>query len=184
MYKALETLGKVDPTPLSGGVDRTLRGLEKGENPLQIGFALLKDAAQRYITGKVLKKLAPQTPSRELGAKKAVPKAKAAAQATERAPSRPANLTPKDAGRNGAFRQAKADAGIPRSQQPAKTRVVPDNQRPGQTVKEFDFEVPKPGGGTKTVTLQEHLKGHGYGPGNPQNRGRHLNGPNNTHYDY
>ena len=34
-----------------------------------------------------------------------------------------------------------------------------------------------------TVTTQEHMNGHYYGPNNAQNRGPHFNGPNNTHYD-
>jgi RHS repeat-associated protein len=98
--------------------------------------------------------------------------------------NRPPNLTPDGAGRNGAFRQAKEDAGIPRSQQPVRVREVPDRQSPGRMTREYDFEIPKPGGGTRTVTIQEHPNGHVY-PDNPsQNRGPHFNGPNGGHYDY
>lgn len=97
---------------------------------------------------------------------------------------RPPNLTPLGAGRDGAFNQAKRDAGVPTSQQPSATRPNTDrngNPTPGR---QYDFDVPAPGGGTQRVTIRDDAGGHNYGPNNPQNRGPHFNGPGNTHYDY
>lgn len=95
-------------------------------------------------------------------------------------PNKPANLTPQGAGRSGAFRQAKADAGIPRSQQPSAVRVVPDRTNPGKTVREYEFEVP---GKKEPVVIREDRSGHVYGD-ESQSRGPHFNGPDGGHYDY
>jgi RHS repeat-associated protein len=97
---------------------------------------------------------------------------------------RPPNLTPKGAKRPGAFNQAKRDAGIPTSQQP--TAVRPNVDRMGNRVpgRQYDFDVPANGGGTRRITIRDDAGGHNFGPNNPQNRGPHFNGPGNTHYDY
>lgn len=95
--------------------------------------------------------------------------------------ARPPNLSPPGAGRQGAFNQAKRDAGIPTSQQPVRTRQDRNGNR------EYDFEVPTPyGGAPKTVTIRDDARGHNFGPNDPQNRGPHFNGPKgtNTHYEY
>jgi RHS repeat-associated protein len=99
--------------------------------------------------------------------------------------SRPVNLSPPGAGRRGAFRQAKFDMGIPRSQQPTAVRTVPDRTNPGKTVREFDFDVPSPDGGSvRRVTIRDDRNGHRYLDNPTQNRGPHFNTPNNGHYDY
>ena len=91
--------------------------------------------------------------------------------------SRPPNLTPDGAGRRGALRQARRDAGIPNSQQP--DRITPALGRDGK---------PLPGGGRDyyygDIVIRDHAGGHNYGPTDPQNRGPHINGPGNRHYDY
>ena len=105
----------------------------------------------------------------------------------------PENLSPKGAGRTGAFKQAKRDAGIPASSQPDKTVKVADTTNPGKTVKEHIWGETKidpktnkvTGVNGKSQTIQDHSHGHNFGTNNPQNRGPHFNGPaNNSHYDY
>lgn len=96
----------------------------------------------------------------------------------------PPNLTPKGAGRSGAHKQAKRDAGIPASQQPSVTGPNLDRNGVVQPGRQYDYDVPAPGGGTRRVGIRDDSRGHNYGPGNPQNRGPHFNGPGNTHYDY
>jgi pretoxin HINT domain-containing protein/HNH/endonuclease VII toxin of polymorphic toxin system component len=94
------------------------------------------------------------------------------------------NLTPPGAGRRGAFNQAKRDAGVPTSQQPSATRPNTDrwgNPTPGR---QYDFDVPAPGGGTRRVTIRDDAGGHDFGHNNPQNMGPHFNGPRKTHYEY
>jgi len=103
------------------------------------------------------------------------------AERTPDAPRRPANRTPEGAGRSGAFRQAKADAGVPRSQQPSAVRTVPDRTNPGKTVREYEFSVPSK---KDPVVIREDRNGHIFGPNDPQNRGPHFNTPDGGHYDY
>lgn len=96
----------------------------------------------------------------------------------------PPNLSPVGAGRSGAFNGAKRQAGIPTSQQPS--RVLPNvdkrgNAQPGRI---YEYEVPAPGGGTKTVRIRDDAGGHNFGPGDAQNRGSHFNDPSGNHYDY
>lgn len=93
----------------------------------------------------------------------------------------PKNLTPRGAKRRGAFRKAKADAGIPRSQQPSAVRTVPDRTNLRKTVREYEFNVP---GKKKPIVIREDRNGHDYGPNDPQNRGPHFNTPDGGHYDY
>jgi hypothetical protein len=96
----------------------------------------------------------------------------------------PKNLSPPGAGRQGAFNEAKRQSGIPTSQQPSNVTANKDrrgNVQPGRT---YEFEVPSPGGGTKTVTIRDDAGGHDFGAGNPQNRGQHFNDEAGGHYDY
>ncbi|MBA7793896.1 hypothetical protein HV356_10225 [Citrobacter sp. RHBSTW-01065] len=69
--------------------------------------------------------------------------------------SRPANMSPEGAGRNGAFREAKRQAGIPVTQNPSNVypnRDKRDNLQPGLI---YEFTVPKEGGGTKKVYIRD-----------------------------
>jgi RHS repeat-associated protein len=98
--------------------------------------------------------------------------------------ARAPNMTPAGAGRAGAFNAAKREAGIPTSQQPSRTLPNEDlrvNPQPGRI---YEFEVPAPGGGTRTIRIRDDAGGHDYGPGDPQNRGPHFNDPAKNHYDY
>ena len=97
---------------------------------------------------------------------------------------RPPNLSPPNSGRHGAFCQAKRDCNIPVGQQPKTIRILDDRTNPGKTVVEYEFEIPKPGGGTRTCTIRDDRNGHNYGPNNPQNRGPHFNTESGGHYDY
>jgi RHS repeat-associated protein len=97
---------------------------------------------------------------------------------------RPENNSPTGAGRQGAFNQAKRDAGVPTSQQPSSRFANPD----GSVT--YEFKVPAGGGRTKTVQIRDDRFGHSYPPTSSDplaplhNRGPHFNGPANTHYDY
>ena len=90
---------------------------------------------------------------------------------------RPPNLSPEGAGRNGAFREAKRNSGIPVNEQPIK--VEPAKDRNGK---------PIPGGGRDYYfkdgkVIREHYE-HTY-PDDPyQNRGTHFNDMDKNHYDY
>ncbi len=98
--------------------------------------------------------------------------------------SRPANMSPEGAGRNGAFREAKRQAGIPVTQNPSNVypnRDKRDNLQPGLI---YEFTVPKEGGGTKKVYIRDDAAGHSFGVNDPQNRGPHFNDPKGNHYDY
>lgn len=48
----------------------------------------------------------------------------------------------------------------------------------------YEFEVPSPGGGNKTVRIRDDTGGHDFGVGNPQDRGSHFNDEDGNHYDY
>ena len=96
----------------------------------------------------------------------------------------PPNLSPNGAGRKGAFRQAKRDAGIPVSQQPLKVTIVKDSQS-GKPIKVYTFKN-KNG---KNIEIRDDKYGHHYGKGNLQNRSSHFNAGNaggklKDHYDY
>ncbi len=99
-------------------------------------------------------------------------------------PGRPANLSPPNSGRSGAFNQAKRNSGIPTSQQP--DRVLPNLDRRGnlQPGRVYEFDVPAPGGGKQTIRIRDDAGGHNFGPGDPQNRGPHFNDQAGGHYDY
>ncbi|WP_374705063.1 HNH/endonuclease VII fold putative polymorphic toxin [Andreprevotia sp. IGB-42] len=98
--------------------------------------------------------------------------------------TKPLNLSPVGAGRNGAFNEAKRQSGIPTSQQPS--RILPNTDLRGkpQPGKIYEYEVPAPGGGVKTVRVRDAAAGHNFGPGDPQNRGPHFNDAIGNHYDY
>lgn len=87
----------------------------------------------------------------------------------------PPNLSPKEAGRRGAFRQAKRDAGIPCSQQPDSQEPNKDKREkrtPGRIYRFGDLEI------------RDDVMGHQFPDDSSQNRGSHFNGPNGDHYDY
>ena len=97
---------------------------------------------------------------------------------------RPPSISPVGAGRTGALHEALRQNGIPTSQLP--TRVLPNvdlrgNPQPGRI---YEYTVPAPGGGTRTIQIRDDSAGHSYGPNNPQNRGPHFNDPAGRHYDY
>nr|WP_244305979.1 hemagglutinin repeat-containing protein [Paraburkholderia lacunae] len=96
----------------------------------------------------------------------------------------PPNLTPPGAGRGGAFNAAKQAAGIPTSQQPSAVYPNTDKRGDPQPGYQYEFTVPKPGGGTETITIRDDAGGHFFGEGNSQNRGPHFNDPAGNHYDY
>ena len=97
---------------------------------------------------------------------------------------RPPSLSPQDAGRSGAFNQAKRDSAIPTSQQPERVLPNLDRQgriRPGRV---YEYVVPGPYGTTKVIGIRDDAGGDFYGPGNPHNRGPHFNTESGGHYDY
>ncbi len=96
----------------------------------------------------------------------------------------PPNLSPPGAGRRGAFREAKRKSGVPVGQQPSAVRKNVDRRGKSQPGRQYDFEVPDSGGGTKTVTIRDDAGGHYYSKGDPQNRGPHFNDPSGGHFDY
>ncbi|WP_374990736.1 HNH/endonuclease VII fold putative polymorphic toxin [Acinetobacter rudis] len=66
------------------------------------------------------------------------------------------------------------------------TRVKPNVDRRGniQPGKQYEYEVPKFGGGTQTVIIRDDSKGHVFLDDPSQNRGPHFNTLNGNHYDY
>ncbi|WP_201022778.1 HNH/endonuclease VII fold putative polymorphic toxin, partial [Pseudomonas syringae] len=96
----------------------------------------------------------------------------------------PENMSPIGAGRSGAFNEAKRQSGIPTSQQPSRTLPNVDKRGNPQPGKIYEFEVPAPGGGLKTVRIRDDAGGHDFGSGNSQNRGSHFNDETGNHYDY
>gem|GEM_PF-4128412 len=99
-------------------------------------------------------------------------------------PFRPRSFSPEGSGRSGAFNEAKRLNDIPTSQQPSA--ILPNVDRLGQPQpgRIYRFEVPAPGGGSRTVDIRDDAKGHFYGPNDPQNRGPHFNDPGGRHFDY
>ncbi|WP_031431583.1 MULTISPECIES: RHS repeat-associated core domain-containing protein [Methylomicrobium] len=97
---------------------------------------------------------------------------------------KPPNLSPSGAGRNGAFREAKRQSGVPVNQQPS--RVTPNVDKRGNTQpgKIYEFDSPTSGGGMKTIRIRDDSGGHNFGAGNLQNRGPHFNDEIGNHYDY
>lgn len=68
--------------------------------------------------------------------------------------------------------------------QPAKVVPNTDKRSNNQPGKQYIYEVPKSGGGTKTVIIRDDSKGHVFLDDPAQNRGSHFNTPNGDHYDY
>ncbi|MEH0887030.1 hemagglutinin repeat-containing protein [Enterobacter sp. UNJFSC 003] len=98
--------------------------------------------------------------------------------------NRPVNMSPEGAGRNGAFREAKRESGIPVTQQP--DRVTPNydrrgNLQPGIT---YEFDVRNPNGTVSTIKIRDDAAGHFFGANDSQNRGSHFNDDKGNHYDY
>ncbi|HDC4527413.1 TPA: hypothetical protein O8U08_002802 [Enterobacter cloacae] len=98
--------------------------------------------------------------------------------------NRPVNMSPKGAGRNEAFREAKRESGIPVTQQP--DRVTPNydrrgNLQPGIT---YEFDVRNPNGSVSTIKIRDDAAGHFSGANDSQNRGSHFNDDKGNHYDY
>jgi filamentous hemagglutinin len=98
--------------------------------------------------------------------------------------ARPPSFTPSGAGRSGAFNAAKEMNGIPTSQQPTSVRPNYDLRGNPQPGRQYDFDVPAPGGGTRRLTIRDDSDGHFFGSGNSQNRGPHFNDMCGRHFDY
>ena len=98
--------------------------------------------------------------------------------------SRPANFSPSGSGRAGAFNEAKRNSGVPTSQSPTETKPNFDLRGNLQPGRQYEFDVPAPGGGTRRVTIRDDAGGHNFGAGNFQNRGSHFNDMCGRHYDY
>lgn len=96
----------------------------------------------------------------------------------------PPNLSPAGAGRSGAFNQAKRDSGIPTSMSPSRTGPNLDRRGNLQPGRSYEFDMPAPGGGTRTVGIRDDAGGHVYPDGPLQNRGPHFNTEVGGHYDY
>ena len=88
---------------------------------------------------------------------------------------RPPNLSPANAGRRGAFRQAKRDLNIPVSEQPVAVIKEPYRGFSPLYARRYVFKGDK--------EILDHYKGHIF-PNPTQNRGPHFNGANGGHYDY
>ncbi|WP_346275163.1 hemagglutinin repeat-containing protein [Burkholderia ambifaria] len=98
--------------------------------------------------------------------------------------SAPPNMSPDGAGRSGAFNEAKRAAGIPVSQQPSAVYPNTDKRGNPQPGYQYEYTIPAPGGGIRTVIIRDDAGGHYFGEGNSQNRGPHFNDPAGNHYDY
>jgi hypothetical protein len=96
----------------------------------------------------------------------------------------PPNLSPAGAGRRGAFNQAKRNSGIPTSQSPNRTLPNVDRRGNPQPGSIYEFDVPAPGGGTRTIRIRDDAGGHVFPDDPSQNRGPHFNTENGDHYDY
>ncbi|MEG0856838.1 MAG: polymorphic toxin-type HINT domain-containing protein, partial [Terrisporobacter sp.] len=95
---------------------------------------------------------------------------------TKKTGSRPPNLSPKNAGRRGAFREAKRKNGIPVSQHPKNVRPNLDKRKKKQPGRVYEFK--------NDIEIRDDSGGH-YFPDDPsQNRGSHFNDPDGNHYDY
>jgi hypothetical protein len=83
--------------------------------------------------------------------------------------------------RNGAFRQAKRDAGIPMAQQPDSVRYVDMTDRNGRVILDANYQpigtreyiYTTPDG--EQIIIQDHSAGHQFGEGGVGNQGPHFN---------
>jgi HNH/Endo VII superfamily nuclease toxins len=112
------------------------------------------------------------------------PRRDAAASGSPAPGTPPLNLAPEGAGREGAFGQAKRDSGIPVGMPP--TRVLPniDKREQIQPGRVYEYDLPAPGGGTRTVRIRDDAGGHEFPDDPSQNRGPHFNTDDGGHYDY
>ena len=90
--------------------------------------------------------------------------------------NRPPNLSPKNAGRRGAFREAKRKNGIPVGEQPKSILPNVDKRGNPQPGKIYEFE--------NGIRIRDDSKGHEFPDDPSQNRGPHFNDPDGNHYDY
>ncbi|MDW8846756.1 hemagglutinin repeat-containing protein [Erwinia sp. MMLR14_017] len=97
---------------------------------------------------------------------------------------KPANLSPEGSARAGAFNEAKRQSGIPVSQSPSKVYPNVDRRKNPQPGYIYEFDVPKPGGGTQKVYIRDDAGGHFFADDSSQNRGPHFNDEKGNHYDY
>lgn len=97
---------------------------------------------------------------------------------------KPANLSPEGSARSGAFNEAKRQSGIPVSQSPSKVYPNVDKRNNPQPGYIYEFEVPRPGGGTHKVYIRDDAGGHFFTDDPSQNRGPHFNDEKGNHYDY
>ncbi|KFC07163.1 hypothetical protein GTGU_02085 [Trabulsiella guamensis ATCC 49490] len=97
---------------------------------------------------------------------------------------KPANLSPEGSARSGAFNEAKRQSGIPVSQSPSKVYPNVDKRNNPQPGYIYEFDVPRPGGGTQKVYIRDDAGGHFFTDDPSQNRGPHFNDEKGNHYDY
>lgn len=97
---------------------------------------------------------------------------------------KPANLSPEGSARSGAFNEAKRQSGIPVSQSPSKVYPNVDKRNNPQPGYIYEFDVPRPGGGTQKVYIRDDAGGHFFTDDPNQNRGPHFNDEKGNHYDY
>ncbi len=171
---AVSNLGET-AAAIGAAIEKTAEDFTEGNSSQKAKIAgkVVGGIAVSVIATKGLGKLA------KLGKARAITKAASATRG-----AKPLSMSPVGAGRRGAFREAKRQSGVPVSQQP--TRVAPNvdgrgNLQPGRI---YEFETSSPGGGRRTVTIRDDAAGHGYGPGDVQNRGSHFNDNLGNHYDY
>ncbi|MHC1723780.1 MAG: HNH/endonuclease VII fold putative polymorphic toxin [Aminipila sp.] len=137
-----------------------------------------KAGASEYAAATARLGITPKSPTVE-GLTAAISKYKQLASGTDdviKGGTKPPNLTPEGAGRNGAFREAKRNSGIPVSEQPKSVTPAVDkrgNRIPG---KDYNFGDGK--------VIRDHSGGHEFPDDPTQNRGPHFNDPEGNHYDY
>ncbi|MEU4807184.1 HNH/endonuclease VII fold putative polymorphic toxin [Actinosynnema sp. NPDC023587] len=69
-------------------------------------------------------------------------------------------------------------------QSPDRTFPNVDKRGASQPGRIYEFDVPAPGGGTRTVRIRDDAGGHTFKDDPSQNRGPHFNTENGDHYDY
>lgn len=90
--------------------------------------------------------------------------------------NKPANLSPQNSGRKGAFREAKRKNGVPVSEQPKSVKPNFDKRGKQQAGRIYEFE--------NGVKIRDDAGGHIFNDNPIQNRGPHFNDPYGNHYDY
>ncbi|NOT88814.1 MAG: type IV secretion protein Rhs [Lysobacter sp.] len=152
----------------------------------RLGIQLGARAAVRVTRARVAQHMGMRTVARTASHSEVLTAESAACRAGSGAAKRaaPPNLSPAGAGRRGAFNEAKRQSGIPTSQQPSRVLTNVDKRGNLQPGRIYEFEIPAPGGGTRTMRIRNDAGGHNFGPANPQNRGPHFNDAKGNHYDY